>query len=197
MTQFIVKKTSNLTLVEADPELEDSLKKFKADLIIGNALENLKNFDKLVSSLPYSICEPLLWKLIRLKFKLAILLVPKKFYEKLIGLQESKLAILASEVFDVELLKSVKPMAFSPEPDIDSCIIKLTLKDSSSLLKEIFMQHDKKLKNVIENILTKNGKTKKQSKEFIELKLDKKLMNEVVSHLSLNQLKEIKRLIAF
>lgn len=195
LTQFLVKKTKNLTLIETDPELEESLKKFKADLIIGNALENLKSFDKLVSSLPYSICEPLLWKLIRIKFKSAILLVPKKFYEKLAGLQESKLAILSSEMFNVELLKSVKSISFSPEPDIDSCVIKITLKETSSLLKEIFLQYDKKLKNVLENILTKQGKTKKHVKALLKDKLNPKLMNEVISHLSLEQLKELKNLV--
>ena len=141
--------------------------------------------------MPYSICEPLLWKLIRLNFKLAVLLVPMKFYLKLIGEQESKLSLLAPEFFEIEFLKEVKPASFYPEPKIDSCIVMLTPNNKSTLLKEVFLQKDKKIKNALENIFTSKGKTKKQVKALLTI-FDKKMLNEVISHLSLIQLKELK-----
>src|SRR3989344_5038270 len=78
------KYINKATLVELDKDLYEGLKKkFPNHKIINKNILKLRlNYDKIIGNLPYSICEPLINKLLKSRFKLAILTVPEKFMNK-------------------------------------------------------------------------------------------------------------------
>ncbi|MBU0530675.1 MAG: methyltransferase, partial [Nanoarchaeota archaeon] len=81
----LVRTGGKVTSVELDerlrPILKEELKGTGIKIVCGNALEYIKGkgFDKIVSNTPYSICEPLVQRLTKTKFKEAFLSVPKRF----------------------------------------------------------------------------------------------------------------------
>lgn len=174
-----LKKHCKVVTVEIDPNFEADIK--------GNVLEiELPKFDKIVSNLAYSICEPLLWKLVRTDFKLACLTVPKTFYEKLIS--GSKLNLLCENCFNVELGFDVPRSAFEPEPKTDSCVI--LLKPKKGKFRWIFEQYDKKLKNCLMKKFTDEGMTKNSARQkLLETGILFSALEEKISHLSLEKLK--------
>ena len=72
LTQFL---KGNITLIEIDKKLCKELKeKFPNIKIINrNILNCNENFDKIVSNVPYSICEPLMNKLIKMNIKIMMI----------------------------------------------------------------------------------------------------------------------------
>jgi len=149
LTQFL---KGDITVVEIDKKLCKELKeKFPNIKIINTSIINYSgNFDKIISNVPYSILEPLMNKLMKIKFKLAILTVPSKFMEK------GVLNLIMNHFFTTNKLMNVNKHAFYPVPKVDSKVIevkhkKLNSKEES--LKRIYIQSDKKLKNVLKQDL--------------------------------------------
>ena len=63
-----------------DYELVEKLKeKFNAKILVGDGVEQLsrRHFDFLISSVPYSISEPLISELMLHNFKKAVLILPE------------------------------------------------------------------------------------------------------------------------
>lgn len=146
LTQYL---HENVTLVEIDKSLYKSLKeKFPNFKVINaNILNYDKDFDKIISNVPYSICEPLMNKLMHMNFKKAILTVPSKFMTK--GL----LNLVMHKFFEINILMEVPKSAFYPMPKINSKVIEIKhkkLNDKEKLLWKIYVQSDKKLKNIID-----------------------------------------------
>src|SRR3989344_3389556 len=81
LTQYL---HGNVTLIEIDKklckELKEKFPKFKVVNI--NILKYNSNFDKIISNVPYSICEPLMNKLLKIKFKKVVLTFPITFMNK-------------------------------------------------------------------------------------------------------------------
>src|SRR3989338_10697618 len=97
LTKLLLGKGKSLTLVEKDKVL---LQKLKEDLkgeknitfIQADATQHkLPEFNKCVSNLPYTICEPLLWRFTRYKFETLVLVLPNKFTDLLQGYVPSRL----------------------------------------------------------------------------------------------------------
>lgn len=175
LTKELKKKTDNLILVEKDETLTYQLKGY--NLIQGNILDEISKtkFTKIVANIPYNICEPLLNKLIKLNFKLAILTVPKEFSLK-IQSDKTVLGLIMPLFFKVELLEEVSESAFNPKPKIKSEVIKLTPLNQKSIIQEIYLQQDKKLKNALIRAIKRIKKLSSKDIKLSELKfLDKKV----------------------
>ena len=165
LTQFL---KGNITLIEIDKKLCKELKeKFPNIKIINrNILNCNENFDKIVSNVPYSICEPLMNKLIKMNFKKAILAVPDKFLEK------GVLNLLMKHFFEINKIMDVNKHAFYPVPKVNSKVIEIKhkkLNEKEELLKNIYIQSDKKLKNVLKE---------KLDLEFLEKRIYQMNFNE-------------------
>ncbi len=153
LTQELCKKCKVIA-VEIDSVLVKTLKDKKlknVEVIEGNILKliNKLKFNKIVSNLPYNICEPLLNKLLNINFELAIFTVPYKFASRLTK-EKSLLSILMPIFFIIAILEEVNKEAFEPMPRVSSNVIKIIPKKLSKkelLIKEIYLQNDKKLKN--------------------------------------------------
>ncbi len=206
LTKKLAERAKKVYAIEKDPELEKKLRqtlkrKDNVTIIIGDALRiKLPSFNKSVSNLPYSILEPLLKKLTKYDFDYCIFLVPNKFYYRLVAKEGeplfSKLSIFAQLFYEIEYLDTVPKEAFYPKASREGIIIKLSKKQSEDLkteiLKELFRQDDKKLKNALREGLIKAfdkfGKTltKRQAKSIIErLNIDSQLLDKKVSEFPL------------
>jgi len=150
LTQYLHEK---VTLIELDKRLCKELKeKFPQFKVINrNVLGYDEEFDKIISNVPYSICEPLMNKLLKMNFKKAILMFPEKFMTK--GL----LSLIMPHFFEINDLLVVSKNLFYPIPKINSKIFEIKhkkLNDKEKILLNIYLQSDKKLKNVFDNDLS-------------------------------------------
>ncbi|MFA5797731.1 MAG: rRNA adenine N-6-methyltransferase family protein [Candidatus Woesearchaeota archaeon] len=154
-------------------------------LVQGNVLEEIDqlrkkhDFNKIIANIPFSISEPLLRKMLKTDFDLAILTVGKSFAE-LLTKKDNRLGILANNFYEVEILQTIRPSAFFPQPRVNSAVIRLSplalddLDRKAVIYRKLLFLDDKKLKNALETIL--KDKTKKEiaalcKSEFYKKKL--------------------------
>ncbi|MBS3172345.1 hypothetical protein J4438_02060 [Candidatus Woesearchaeota archaeon] len=193
LTKKLAVKAKKVIAVEIDKELEKYLCNLpkNVQIIYANILEKIDDlhFDKIIANIPYSISEPLLKKLIKTNFELAILLVGEKFYKLLNG--KDKLNVVSKIFFNVEKIIDVPKEDFSPKPKVNSVLIKITkrteeLNGNEKIIKEILLQDDKKLKNaLIYSFVRAEDLTKKQAKEKInKMKIPKLTLEKNVNQLS-------------
>jgi len=192
LTRELASKSNDLIVIEIDKKYEGELKRIKnTKVIIGNALDLIDDlkFDRLVSNIPYAICEPLMGKLIEKEFKLAVLTVPKGFAE-IITSNKAKTGIIANACFDVEVLLDVPAKAFEPPPRTDSVIVKLVPIAGKSLQKEVMKRRKLKVKNAIMRALFVARKmTKNQARKAIKsLKLNNNLLEKRLFEADLKEL---------
>ncbi len=171
---ILSKYLKKATLVELDKDIAyELMKKFPEHKIINKNILKIKlNYDKIIGNIPYSICEPLINKLIKSNFKLCILTVPEKFLEK--GL----LNLIIPKIFEIRTLINISKEEFSPKPKINSKVIEIKKKELNNeerLIKKIYICSDKKLKNIIDTDLSF------REKKVRELSLEewKVLLNEI------------------
>jgi 16S rRNA (adenine1518-N6/adenine1519-N6)-dimethyltransferase len=149
LTKFLPKAI----LIEIDFKLANELRKgFPKNKVMNrNVLEEKLDYDKIIGNIPYSICEPLINKLLKSKFRLAVLTVPEKFLEK--GL----LKLIIPRLIEIKTLKIIDKDEFSPKPKVNSKVIsikKKKLDKEESLIKRIYQSSNKKLKNIINTDLS-------------------------------------------
>ncbi|HYD03827.1 MAG TPA: rRNA adenine N-6-methyltransferase family protein [Alphaproteobacteria bacterium] len=137
-------------------------------------LKEKYKFNKIVSNIPYNISEPLMKEIFKDDLDLVVLTVGSKF-AKIISSTDNRIGIMASDIFDVQVLKSVNPSSFNPRPKVDSSVVRLVPKrPEDSVYKKLVRYDDLKLRNAFIKIFT--DKTKNQIKEFTQSKIfDKKL----------------------
>lgn len=198
LTKLLLEKVKHVHVIEKDPglikKLKKDIKKKNISFQEGDATQTkFPEFNKCVSNLPYTICEPLLWKFTRYKADF-ILVVPHKFTEKLLGEYPSRLKLLTDTFYNIQYLETIHPSAFDPQPKVQSALIKLTKKETQSFLQEFLSQYDKKTKNALETILTKHRKTKSEAKTLIALKIRPKIQEQNILTLSLEEIQTIQKL---
>ena len=189
LTNYLIKKTDKVVVIELSYKLSTELiSKFKTVKVINESITNFKelNFDKIIGNLPYSVLESLMNSLLVSKFKLAVFTVPSSF------MKEGLLGLLMPMFFDIEVLEEVKKESFSPPPKIKSKVIRLKHKkmnDKERLIREIYLQSDKKLENAFREAYCKILKlTKKEAKSKIP-KLS--FLNKRVYTLNLEEWREL------
>src|SRR3989338_1921225 len=99
-------------------------------------------------------------------FKKAILAVPDKFLEK------GVLNLAMKHFFEINKIMDVNKHAFYPVPKVNSKVIEIKhkkLNEKEELLKNIYIQSDKKLKNVLKE---------KLDLEFLEKRIYQMNFNE-------------------
>lgn len=188
-------KSKNLVVVEKDTRFIKSLKlKFKDLRIINEDILKLKlnHYDKIIGNLPYNITEPLFWKLLRSNFKLCVFTVPESFANNLIN-KETKLGFVSSYFYKIEIKEKIKKESFDPKPRTNSCVITIKPSNNSDFIKDILLQHDKKLKKALrEAFVLSDSLTKKQADEkILSLGLNSTILEKRVRNLSYNELTKL------
>jgi len=188
LTQLLSSKCKKVIAVEVDPTLAEILRKQlhslqNVDIIEGDILKiSLPPFSKVVSAPPYSISSPLLFRLLERKFDWAVLILQKEFAERLAASVGSKdygrLTITIYYWADVELLDYVPRTLFYPPPDVDSMMVRLKPRDPPfqvddeetffDLVRTLFTQRNKKVRNGLIPFLRKREITKKEAVELAD-----------------------------
>jgi len=178
LTKYLTKRTKKLVLVEVSFELTSELiNKFREAKIINESITSFKelNFDKIIGNLPYSVSESIMNTLLVSKFELAVFTVPTNF------MKSGLLNLIMPKFLEIETLEEINKGAFDPKPKIKSRVIKIKHKEMNEkerIIKEIYLQSDKKLGNAFREACCKVLKlTKKEAKPRIPKLnfLDKKI----------------------
>lgn len=175
VTKLLAKKAKKVVAIEIDRRFKPQLSEIpKLVVIFGNALDVLETrrlkFDKIVSSLPSSIVEPLISRLVKIDFKTSSFLVPLIFVNKI----ENNIAF--NTYFSMEMKGEVPKESFSPRPKTNWALIKLTKKINALesdnygdyLIQYLFEHPKAKLKNSLMEAVIKiyDSKGKKITKNF-------------------------------
>ncbi len=167
LTPLLANKCKKVIAVEVDPTLVNFLKEQfhslqNVELIEGDVLKvSLPPFNKIVSTPPYSISSPLLFRLLEHKFDSAVLILQKDFARRLaspVGTKDyGRLTVSIYYLADVELMDNVLKTMFYPQPDVDSIMVRLRPKAAPfdlddektffELVRTLFTQRNKKVRN--------------------------------------------------
>jgi 16S rRNA (adenine1518-N6/adenine1519-N6)-dimethyltransferase len=179
LTRVLPQLCGKVIAVEVDRRLVEVLKKEFAGfgnvvVIEGDVLEaTIPKFNKVVANPPFQISSPILFWLLEKRFDLAVLTFQKEFAERLVADVGSKdYGRLTVETYyraEVELLETVPGEAFFPPPDVDACIVGLkprsvppfyvkNEKIFHELVRTLFTQRNRKVRNAIAECLAKTGK---------------------------------------
>ncbi|QFI14958.1 16S rRNA (adenine(1518)-N(6)/adenine(1519)-N(6))-dimethyltransferase RsmA [Borrelia sp. CA_690] len=196
MTDILLKKTNFLTTFEIDPKyseiLNEKFGKFKNfKLIKGDFLKKYinenKNIDKIFSNLPYNIASKVISKLIEENFlKEMVLTVQKELADRITAKIHSKnyssFTVLVQSHFTVIKILDIGENNFYPVPKVKSTTLKLIpkknnikdFKEFNKLVRTVFSNRRKKLKNTIINLIPNKATL---GKNFLKEYLDKRPEN--------------------
>jgi 16S rRNA (adenine1518-N6/adenine1519-N6)-dimethyltransferase len=175
LTRALSERCKEVIAVEVDPHLTKILKEQisglpNVDLIEGDILRvPVPQFNKVVSTPPYSISSPLLFWLLEKNFECATLTFQKEFAERLaasVGTKDyGRLTVTTYYLAEVDLLDSVPRSMFYPPPDVDSIVVRLKprkppffVEDEEiffELVQALFTQRNRKIRNAIVPFLHK------------------------------------------
>ncbi|MBL32013.1 MAG: 16S rRNA (adenine(1518)-N(6)/adenine(1519)-N(6))-dimethyltransferase [Flavobacteriales bacterium] len=175
LTQFLIKKTNQIILIEIDQECIEVLKnKFQKTKII---YEDILKIDldilkidsySIIGNFPYNISSQILFKVLehRNNIHQVVGMFQKEVADRICSKPKSKkygiLSVLMQAYFNCTQLLDVYPEDFRPKPKVNSSVIKLTRNNTAKLkcdhkqltevVKLAFGQRRKTLKNALKKI---------------------------------------------
>jgi len=170
LTQLLSPACKKVIAVEIDLKLIKILRSElcnldNVDIIVGDVLNiSVPQFNKVVSTPPYSISSPLLFWLLERKFDCAVLTFQKELAERLtasVGTKDyGRLTVNTYYRAETELLDYVSRDLFYPSPNVDSMVVRLrprekppfSVKDEElffQLVRALFNQRNKKVRNAV------------------------------------------------
>lgn len=205
ISRMIASKVKKLDLIELDQRLSVFINPLISDynnvsVTYGDVLDvYINSCDKIVSSLPYSITEPFIEKLLRSDFKKCILIVGKKFALSVINNNITKLALLTNSFFNVKYHFDITPECFNPAPRVMSSVITITKKDKNDIsdrklrmFRELFFNRTKKIKNsLMEAFILLDRITKREAKNIIDEMNLSSILDKNIENLSNEEIKMI------
>lgn len=182
LTQFLLQKYSDVTVVEVDDESISHLEKHYPALH-GKMIEDdfLKlNLSKLFSgsfcvigNYPYNISSQIFFKILEYKNQIPVCagMVQKEVAERIASKPGKKaygiISVLLQIWYDIEYLFTVEPVVFDPPPKVRSAVIRLTRNQRLSLdcdenllktvVKTAFNQRRKTMRNSLKSLLGKDN----------------------------------------
>ncbi|MBI4176032.1 MAG: ribosomal RNA small subunit methyltransferase A [Candidatus Aenigmarchaeota archaeon] len=218
LTRELAKKAGKVVAVEVDEKLAGIAKREllglnNVEIIQGDVLHAMENmeFDRVVSNTPYMILEPLVQKLARKDFRIAVLTLPAHFVHiitaRLGDEQYSKLSAFVGAFFRAEVKMELRKEDFRPVPNVNNVVVKLGKKSQDDyeagpadyILKEIFSQRARKVKNALmEALISYNtvmlgvpGTKNKARAIMAGLKLRQDLLEKTPDQININDIKLI------
>ncbi len=184
ITLPLSKQTTNLFASELDPQFFPQLKHIKNVTVIpGDILKTLpkqKHITLVIGNIPYQLTEPLLHLLCQSRtIHKASLILPKTFAQRL------NTHPLFSAFWHTNIIQNVPSSAFHPKPRGTSVIAHLTKRNDTNpksyLIRKLYLQPTKKLKNALRDTLIDYYNTKNRT-------LTKKQADAIIKKLSLSSL---------
>ena len=204
LTAKLLENANKVIAIELDSNMSNILKErfclydnfelIEKDVLKVDLNEIVEKYDsvKVVANLPYYITTPIIMKLVeeRLKWKRITVMVQKEVGERFCAVPNSNeygaITISINYYTKPEIIIDVPKENFEPMPEVDSCVIKLDVrnvppvelkneKDFFNLIKAGFSQRRK----TINNSLASMGISKEKIKNVLEkLGIDSKLRAE-------------------
>ncbi|MCS7122251.1 MAG: 16S rRNA (adenine(1518)-N(6)/adenine(1519)-N(6))-dimethyltransferase RsmA [Archaeoglobaceae archaeon] len=146
LTNVLLKNAGKVVGIEKDLKLAEFLKKRfkneiesgKFELIVGDALKvEFPRFNKFVSNIPYKISSPLVFKLLKHDFELAVVMFQKEFADRLVR-EDNRLGVITKAYCKAEILEIVGPDSFRPKPKVHSALVKIVKEKQVEANLEIF-----------------------------------------------------------
>lgn len=139
VTAKIARRAGKVIALEIDPKFKKKLLTLpgNVEVVWGDALVFLKTqnrLEKIIASLPSSLVEPVFSRLMTLEFKQAALLIPLKFYSKLIS-------PLYSLFFTTELVTKVSKSAFWPRPKTNWALVQVVPGSNAGFFQKYLASH--------------------------------------------------------
>ncbi len=197
LTKYLSKQAKKLLVVEKDVRLLPFLKDY--DVTYRDILHyDIPDVNKIVTSLPYSITEPFLYKLLDVNFDKLIMMCGKNFVDNLES-NNTKLSIMCNLYFNYTKICDVKPDSFNPKPKVMSSLITMTKKDEDKLSKKdkivrlLYKYRYMKVKNALKEILIKlDNLTQRQAKDIIKTyNINEDISNKLFDELSNSEVVEL------
>lgn len=180
LTDRLLGVTDRVIAVERDRRLAEFLREEFAEAIAneemtvieGDVLEvDLPAFDASVSNLPYGACSEILFTLLPAGVPLVVT-VQKEFADRMVadpGTDDyGRLSVSVGHFAEAEIVETVPPTAFDPEPAVESAIVRTQPTDPVyegdpdfflGLIKAVFTQRRKTMRNAISNTTHISGIT--------------------------------------
>ena len=202
LSKIISKKVKSFTIIEKDKRLEKFLSNYS--VIYNDVLkEDINGYNKIITSLPYSITEGFIYKLIDVDFDKLIMICGKTFADSIISNEDKKTSLLTNLYFNVEKVIDIEPASFEPKPRVMSSLIVLTKKDDKLLSKEdlilklLYKYRYMKVKNAIKEILIKlDNITQRQARDIVsKYNINDNILDKLFDELSNEEVKELKNCI--
>lgn len=183
LTEPLLDASGKLTAIEIDRDLaaalrtrfppERGLRLIESDVLDVNFAElaNGPASLRIVGNLPYNISTPLLFHLLRHHELIhdMVFMLQLEVVQRLAAPPDSddygRLSVMMQYYCDVEMLFKVPPGAFTPQPKVDSAIVKLTPRrpmpwpqvneaNFATLVKAAFSQRRKTLRNTLKPVFS-------------------------------------------
>lgn len=205
VTELLAERARRVYAVERDRRFEKILQdRFGArgnvDVVFSSVLDiRLPVFDKVVSNLPFAICEGVFQKLCGSSFKVGALITPVTFARTITAKPESpeasRLSMMSSAFFETSVGRLIEPDSFYPAPGFRCALVKVRPYDAVDLVtvaaRQLFLQRDKKGKNALRKALLEaygeRGKTmsKLAARRIVEaMRLDPSILETKIGAMS-------------
>ncbi|MGQ0791205.1 MAG: ribosomal RNA small subunit methyltransferase A [Nitrosopumilaceae archaeon] len=157
LVPLLCEKAGNVISIESDLELYNTAKEKFSDianltLVHGDGFESDVKFTIFVSNLPYSKSRDAMEWLAQKKFRQAVVMVQKEFSEKIAG-KNKAVSVLVNYFAYIEKIMNVNANNFSPPPNVDSVVLRLTQKNTIpkaiiQTVNKLFSYKRKKIQNI-------------------------------------------------
>jgi len=183
LTEYLAERAGKVIAVEVDPRLtqilRDKLRCFaNVSLVEGDILKtDVRGFNKVVSTPPYSISSPLLFWLLDKGSELSVLAFQEEFAQRVAAPVGSKdygrLTVAVYCRAEAELLSLIPKECFWPVPEVDSRIVRLKSKRPpfkvddqkffDELVKAVFSQKNRRMRNALPPLFSRLGIPKNEA----------------------------------
>jgi 16S rRNA (adenine1518-N6/adenine1519-N6)-dimethyltransferase len=165
LTAELLSRAGRVYAIEKDPGFVEKLRgrfalQKNLEIISGNALKtDFPPTDKIASNLPYDISKKITEKILQQDYSIAVLVYQKEFAVKLSAKPGSEnyryISALTQSFAKIEVLETISPAAFAPQPKVNSAIVRLRqirkLDEGYMLfLRKLFNQRKKKVKKLVD-----------------------------------------------
>ena len=178
LTPLLCKNSKKVISIEVDEDLfKEAKKNFSKipnlTLKFGDGINSKEKFDIFVSNLPYSESKKILEWLAIIRFSHGVIMVQREFAEKLLTKSNKKrraINVIANYSFDIQNILKVGKKNFSPNPKVDSIILKISKRQSMEkeiieIINKIFSYRRKKISNIVKQF----GKEKQTDQRLDDL----------------------------
>jgi len=191
LTKELAEKAKEVLSFEVDKQYKEKLESISKKhrnlrLVYGDATKyGWKGYDKIVSNIPYYLGEKIIVKSALEKIPFLVLIVGEKFRDILTD-SKTKSGVIANIFYYIKSIEKIGKESFSPEPRVNSWMIKFTGKeDKGSEFMRFVLGRKGKTKNALLYAFVNDGCTKNEAREKLkEFCIDDRILEKPVNRIT-------------